>query len=477
MRATLTREPRTLDPGPIVARPAAVNGTILLLMASTLGAGYLSSWVPSVLGFPAGAILRDALSFLLVGLAVVAILVPFGPSPTASILSVRNLLLFAVVPVAVHSLWRRDLVSARVVMTGFLVLGAIAAALGLADTMTAGGIVTALGFRRDFAALPQGEPPIISGAAGALGGIVRASGGISDALVFGYLMALVTLVGIWWSATLQATGASRRSAALTGLAAALAGAALIESLTRGALLAFGVALVILLILRPTRTMIVSAALSVGIAIVAVALMSSSIPLVATDSGSEGAAPSSPPAASQASAPAASSAAGNPGQIVIDRIGSDDPASQLSSQARLDQLKVGISTLADRPWGTGLGTEGAAADRAGAAAVKSTPDIYLMIVALQTGMPGIILWLSVAAVSAWWVVRHRSSPAASLTGAGIGLLAVASVLSHTPDAPPLSVFLWLLLLGLGAEAAQERLDSPGLGAQPEGRPLQADPDHR
>jgi hypothetical protein len=451
------------------AARVAVTALIVVLAFVTLASGYLSSWLPLVAGFPAGAILRDAICGLLVAAAIVAlvirrsdglpdaaparvVVVPLillcawtlvltvtSDSRIGAVLSARNLLLYPLVAVAVYLLGTRGLVAWRVVAGGVLVLGSIAAVLGLADTLTAGAVVDGLGFRRDFAGLPSGEGAIIAGVSGAVGGVVRASGGISDALVFGYLMAFVALFALWLATQVRGAGRSSRLTAACGFAATLAIAAMIASLTRGAWLALAVGLVVLIAMRPSRILLATSVLVIALAIAGTSAMSL---VMANADGSVGGQPGA-----------------TFGGAIVDRVVSSDPASQISSQARTDQFRIGLSTLVAHPLGTGLASEGAGADRAGSVAQKLTPDIYLMIVALQTGLPGIVLWLSAIALILIWAVRHRRNRGAPLIVAAIAFLAVASILSHTPDAPPLSIVFWLIILAIAAALADERADEP------------------
>jgi O-antigen ligase/polysaccharide polymerase Wzy-like membrane protein len=447
------------------AAQRGVTALVLSLVLVSLAAGYISSWVPLVAGFPAGAIIRDALCGILIAGAIVSVVrqpnhratggpamvavVPFAVlaawvvtlvvtsnSLTGAVLSARNLLLYPLVAVAVYVLWTHNLVRARWVMGGMLGVASMAAALGLADTLTGGVVVTALGFRRDFSGLPTGEGAIISGVSGAVAGIVRASGGVSDALVFGYLMAFVGVVALWVSTRIRVKGRREyRLVAACGFVAALAIAAMLASLTRGAWVAFAFGLAVLILMRPSRTVIATSILALMLAVASTTAMSGWMLSTARNAGTQ--------------------PAGDLTGAVGDRVGSSDPASQLSSQRRLDQFETGIQVLAARPLGTGLASEGAAADRAGSTAVKSTPDIYLMIVALQTGIPGAVIWLSGLFVLLIWVARHRREGSAPIIAAGLTFFAVASILSHTPDAPPLSLFFWLVLLAIAPALSEEQ----------------------
>jgi O-antigen ligase len=198
---------------------------------------------------------------------------------------------------------------------------------------------------------------------------------------------------------------------------------------------------VLILMRPSRALLAAGLLTITVAIAGTTAMSAMMPS---------------PADSTSSQPG-----GALGGVVVDRAGSSDSASQLSSQSRIDELRGALETLTARPLGTGLASEGAAADRAGSVAVKAAPDIYLMIVALQTGIPGLVIWLSGLALILLWVARNRRHRSAPIIGAGLAFLSVASMLSHTPDAPPLSLFFWLILLAIAVAVADEQDPEPSL----------------
>jgi hypothetical protein len=99
-------------------------------------------------------------------------------------------------------------------------------------------------------------------------------------------------------------------------------------------------------------------------------------------------------------------------------------------------------------GNGLGTEGSASTRAGNAQANLTPDIYVLIVALQTGIIGASLFGLLFAAMLLWAVRGPAHGRA-LVLAMIGIFAISSVLSASPDAPVFATTVWILLLAVSA----------------------------
>jgi hypothetical protein len=448
----------------------SANALLLGTMFLTVASRYLTAVLPSVGGNPPGAILRDAgcvALVLLAGLVVilrvesrrdaaapasvlavpvllyaswVAIMVAFAPERVAAILAVRNLTLYLLLPVALHALWRRGFVRARLALTTFLLLAGVVAILGLLDTLSGGATVAAFGVVR--------YPELM------FGGIVRASGGISDSLVVAYLMGWAIIVAVWWSGSIRRLSGSRLYVGLCLSVGVLCTITLIWSLTRGAWIATGVGIALFLLASRSRWAVGATAAVLLVGIACTALTANSVPLVAHPARVVTGGDTTPEPSNTGQDSHGATAGGGTSQAVIDRLGSSDVASQESASLRLSQLLVTIQMLADNPLGTGLGTEGGAADRVRPAATRSTLDIYAMMVGLQTGVPGLILWAAVMVMVFVWWLRHRRLVVAPLVTAGLGVVGVSAWLSHTLDAPPFSVFLWLTVLCLGAEAVVE-----------------------
>ena len=297
----------------------------------------------------------------------------------------------------------------------------IAAGLGILDTATHGTIVTDLGFRRDYSGVEGSENILIAGASSAFQGYVRASGGISNALVFGYLMAAIAVFATWMlEQTVIRSGWATRGAFVYLALGVVAGVACIESLTRGAIGALVVGLLLLVVLRRSRPILVGSVATVVLAFSLAWLGSGFIPPQAAGS---------PPAPTLI-------------DIVGSRVTSSDTTSQVSSTMRLDQVRAGLASLAARPIGNGLGTEGSASTRIGEGERNLAPDVYLLEVALQTGVVGIILYATIFAAILLWTVR-ASSHGRALVLAMVAIFGIASVLSASPDAPVFATTIWLL----------------------------------
>lgn len=434
---------------PALPIPATlVNGLAVAYLVALLFADYLSSWLPSLGGFPAGAIIRDACAIGLVAVAALAllahrgqmgigdsramrwaivtamvagaisaasllILVIVSDHRVAALLAARNLTLYFLAAGALWVLIVKGHVSIRVVTYAVWTLVLVAATLGILDTLTHGGLVTALGYSREYAGSTQ--VMLIAGAEAEVFGIVRASGGISNALVFGYLMAAAALTAAWFSAVARR---GDRSLAWVGIVAVLAAGACVSSLTRGATIALVVGLLLLAIIERRRSM-TGTALAIGLATV---IASIAIPLAAGTMQ-----------------PGSQSGSGLPPIFV--RLGEGDEISQASSEARLDQLRAGLDALVDRPLGLGLASVGSAALR-----VRQTQpivtDFFWLMVLIQVGVVvsfALLVTTLSAAVALLLAYRRAAAPLIAIAAVWI----IAGFLSGVPDAPGFAGFTSVL----------------------------------
>jgi hypothetical protein len=440
---------------------------LVAVIGTAAFADYLSSWLPKVGGFPAGAILRDGVAVSFVCLAGAVLLhersewgrawrargrspavaglafVPFAalaawvlmlvlPSPAKvpAVLAARNLLLYTMVGFAAYVLVARRSLSVGVLLGTLTAFGFIAAGLGILDTATHGGIVASLGYRPDYSGVEGSAGRLIAGASAAFQGYVRASGGISNALVFGYLMAAIAVFATWMlDRAVIRSGWGSRAALVYAALGIIAGVACIESLTRGAMIALVFGLFLLVVLRRSRPVLLGSLATVILS------------LFLTWAGSGFIATQSPGSAMV------------PGllDIVGTRVTSSDPSSQESSSLRVDQIRQGLESLGARPMGNGLGTEGSASTRAGKVQADLTPDVFVLIVALQTGIIGAVLYGLIFAAMILWAARGPTQGRA-LVLAMIAIFAITAVLSASPDAPVFATTIWILILAVSAVPA-------------------------
>lgn len=119
--------------------------------------------------------------------------------------------------------------------------------------------------------------------------------------------------------------------------------------------------------------------------------------------------------------------------------------------RLEQARRGLESLAQRPMGNGLGTEGSASTRAANAHADLAPDIFVLIVALQTGIIGAVLYGLIFAAMVLWAARGPTR-GRELVLAMIGIFGISAVLSASPDAPVFVTTIWILILAVSAAPA-------------------------
>lgn len=429
---------RAAQPNPI--RISLTNGLVVTYLVTLLFADYLSSWLPSVGGFPAGAIIRDACAIGLVGLGSIAllrsgwhstvvpspvarwagwtalvagtislvglsILVAISDHRVAALLAVRNLVLYLFAAGAMWGLVARRWASVRVLSYAIWTLVVVAAGLGILDTITHGSIVTALGYSREYAGSSQVS--LIAGAQAEVLGLVRASGGISNALVFGYLMAAAAVAASWFTAVGRH---GDRSWSWVGVVAVLAAAACVSSLTRGATIALVVGLMLLVLIERRRAMTLVA----SAVVLATVIASIAIPLTAGTTAEPG------------------SQGGTSGPPIMVRLTESDDISQASSQARLDQLHKGLDAMIDRPLGLGLASVGSAALRVSPTQPMVT-DLYWLMVLIQVGvLVGFAFAITVLATAIAILLTYRQAAAPLIALAAVWV--IAGFLSGAPDAP-------------------------------------------
>ena len=128
--------------------------------------------------------------------------------------------------------------------------------------------MTSLGYSRDYSGVEGGSSILIAGASASFQGYVRASGGISNALVFGYLMAAIAVFATWMlERSVILSGWRSPAAAIYIVLGIVAGVACIGPLTRGAIGALIVGLLLLVGLRWTSPIVIGAVSTVVLALV------------------------------------------------------------------------------------------------------------------------------------------------------------------------------------------------------------------
>lgn len=391
-------------------------------------ANFLSSWFGLVAGLPIGAVVRDVAFALLVaaavherrrlpisspralayGALVVATIASLHGAPSLSeIVGARTYLLYPLLllPVAsqLDSEWREA--TGRLVIWILLAL----ALVGLGEAATHGRLLADLGYRPDYA-----ETSTLA-ASPYFHGLRRATGGLGNFLEFGLVMSVGLIL-----ARAFLRGPARVLASCVFLTAAF------FSWSR---LAWVLALLVMVAPietfknghpRVRFTRLVSGGLLV---LTAVGLL----------------------------------VAFGPKEMATNRLFARDSLSQQSDLTRSHQLQQALRIGGRSLIGTGAGTQGAAADRAGTPARRIVTDNSYLIWLLELGWLGVvaILLLSTLVVHALWTTGEWWGIAV------VGALALANGLFAASDSRVVLVvsFVALRLLWLPAPAAPARAAQP------------------
>jgi len=428
---------------------AAPTALLTAFVGASIFANYLSAWLPSAGAYPSGALLRDLLALLVLGVAaaqlsrpddhataaparrrlsvferhvllslflflgawMLAVLV-FDPEPFLGVYAIRGITLYVAAGIAAFALVERGRVSGQALGDRTLVLGLVACAIGILDSATHGAILDVLGYDPNYANV-GGLAPV--GEQTEFFGHDRASGGVTNAVTFAYLAAIVAAYALY--RLLHDRGRrGRRVLALEASAVVAGGAACLLSLTRGALIALVLGVVVIVIAAPPSRWRV-AALAAGGALVAAFL------IVAGATGL--------------------------GSVLEQRLTSGDLASQLSSEERQSELEYGLDVLERHPLGVGLGSFGKAASRY--AELRASEVSYeiqhipLLGLAFQLGVVG------VAGLLAILLVLSRNAAANFRGGGSFALCAIIiyalSLLLGTGGEEPVSAVPLYVLLAL------------------------------
>jgi O-Antigen ligase len=399
------RVPREDGPTGRLRRLTDPTTVLIVFLCVAVFANYLSSWLPETAGYPTGAVLRDLLAAAFITVAarclwqarpaergrttiltpveekivavVFLVLLPLigafflaDDRHGAALVAAKDLVLYVAAGTAAYLLFRRGLLSRRAVGLAILVIGLIVSVLGILDTVTSARSLGWLGYDPNFAGVPN---LMIVGEAPDYFGQDRASGGLTNAVSLGYLTAVLACFAAY-RLLHERTGKGQAERILE-LAVVIAGSvACVLTLTRGAILALGIAMVILAV-NASRVRDAAALLALVVLIALGVVWGSELHI------------------------------GNTAQIVQRRVGNTDAVTQASTAARRDELRYAFDTLPSDPLGTGISSAGKAASRFGEDANKRiVQHSAFLALAFQIGLPGLALVLVAFATLAWGSLR-------------------------------------------------------------------------
>lgn len=186
------------------------------LILINIWAPYVGSWFPKIAGAPAGAAIRDILNLILLiyGLSLVfftgrrfnkfyvwslliwlflcvwvLVLMMHSPNMMQAIMGARSYILFpSIYFIVLINVYYKNINIERV--TNFILLnGVIAAFIAIIDVLSSGQLKLAIGYKSDYAG---DNFSLID----SYDGLLRATGGFSDALNFGYMLSVVYLLSL-----------------------------------------------------------------------------------------------------------------------------------------------------------------------------------------------------------------------------------------------------------------------------------------
>lgn len=403
---------------------------IICLVIFNIFSGYINSWlinfpVPSI-----GSVLRDATLILLITLAIaramfaqqsiprvvaawlicciyMAALIPFAPNAMYALLGFRNIA-YPLAGVALiyftYSL-KTNLSFSIAISLCLKSILLVVATLGVLDYATDGEFIYALGFNpeyNEFVALMVRHHL----------GLTRANAGVSDALNFGYLMAFSSIYALYLMESNKYQARSTFCLNLFPRVLFIASfAACVLSITRGAILAVVVAIVLRYLLRKL----------IFLPLLIVILATGSFVQLAPqlDGLSE---------------------------VLYDRFSQEDSGSELSSHQRIDAALHSMELIrADPLLGVGLGTQGAPSYFDQDDKRVATDNSFLWIL-LDTGVLGfLIIMLSYYSIFAYlYKIKAGRNYREFVALSGVILFFAAS-LSSAPLSPTLAITFWLLLV--------------------------------
>jgi O-antigen ligase len=402
-----------------------MNCLLIFILIVNMFAPYIGSWLPIEGGAPVGGLLRDLLIavfaactalaiirspkvtlsqfgyiylwlFLLSWMTVLAVMLS---DINAGILGARNIVLFPLVGFLLFINMDKGTVSYATIINCIYILAGIAAVLGILDVATKGDILLKLGYKPDYAGGDLFNLVV------QYLGIRRASGGLADALNYGYTMALFAIFILY---RLLKYPLSKSSKIISYLLIGVLSIATILSLTRGAIIVLAIGFLIFAFTYGSIKLKMALVFSLFIGSTYIA-------------------------------------SSEYGELLYIRFTDQEKTSAESTQGRITMAEKSIDSILANPLGVGLGTQGAGTKFLNDDARINT-DNYFLWIAVESGVIGVLLLLLTLAANFLICFKCMKKDRPSYIYFFILSISfiLAATLSSAPISPLYAIFFWIII---------------------------------
>ncbi|BCT14993.1 hypothetical protein R1TS_30210 [Enterobacter cloacae] len=401
------------------------------ILCINLFSPYISSWMVGILPFPLGAILRDVLNALFV-LSVllrfvidrkkspvsliftifvwialiswVAALIIFSSDKVQAIMGARSYILFPAVfiSLAILNVSYPESLNVKKIVVYIILLMSAVAVISIIDVLMKGEFVKLLGYDEHYAG---DQLNLIN----SYDGMIRATGGFSDALNFGYMLAL----GILLCMECFSQGYKRTWMLIVSL---VIFTAICMTLTRGAIL---VAVIIYAFYIISNRKMLLSGITLFVIFIPILVVSTNI-------------------------------FDNYIDTLVGRFTDSSQSSRGSTQGRIDMAINSLSYLSEHPSGIGLGTQGSG-NMLSEKDNRLNTDNYFFWMALETGIVGLFINMFYMASQFYSSVfldkkygSHRNYTHLRIYFLlGVAFF-ISAALSSAPSSSTFSIFYWSVL---------------------------------
>ena len=401
------------------------------ILSVNLFSPYISSWMVSVLPFPPGAILRDVLNALFVVLVLIRFLVDrkkihfflvftifawgslvlwvialtiFSSDKVQAIMGGRSYILFPAVfiALAILKVCYSESLNVEKVVRYIIFLMLTVAVIAIIDVLMKGELIKLLGYDEHYAG---DQLNLIN----SYDGMIRATGGFSDALNFGYMLTL----GVLLCMECFSQGYKR---AWMLIASLVIFTAICMTLTRGAIL---VAVIIYAFYIISNRKMLLSGITLFLIVIPILMVSTNIFDKYIDT-------------------------------LVGRFTDSSQTSRGSTQGRIDMAMNSLSYLSEHPSGIGLGTQGSG-NMLSVKDNRLNTDNYFFWMALETGIVGLIINIFYMASQFYASFsldrRYNTHPSYAFFRIyfllGITFF-MSAALSSAPSSSTFSIYYWTVL---------------------------------